>query len=114
MCQIGIKVIRMSREESRKIIHEAAREISNLAKNKPKIKGESTVLEVFPTGDKLKDMENLENAVTKAKSGDVILLKAKDRSGKKREFNLTNVAELFFPKDFALKGEKDAVVRFSY
>ena len=50
---------------------------------------------------------------TKAKQGDTILLKAKDRKGKKREFNLTNVAELFFPKDFALKGEKEAVVRFS-
>lgn len=115
LCQKDM-VSNMSKDEfagSRQIIHEAAKKISALAKENPKIGRREKTIEVFPTGDRVRDMENLEHAVAKANPGDVILLRAKDRKGKPREFNLANVAELFFPKDFALRGEKDTVVRFS-
>jgi hypothetical protein len=98
-------------------LHEAAKTLAVLAKEEPRLAVERTTLQrvihVHPTGDYERDIENLEDAIIKAGPGGVVLLKANDKSGKPRHFNLTKVDELFMEHEVTLKSEKNAVIKFN-
>lgn len=114
-------------KEARAALHEAAKVIEELAKEVPTIKtgnrkpttrpsGPAPIprpVPVFPTGSHAKDVENLENAILKAGKGGAVLLKAKDRSGKRKPFNLTSVTDLTLPFEVSLKSEKKTQILFN-
>lgn len=116
--------------EARNAMHEAAEVIAELAKEEPKIKNRKQdtrlktqdrkpeafsprAIPVFPAADHAKDVENLEKAIMEAGKGGIVLLKARDKSGKKNYFDLSSVTDLSLPFEVSLKSEKDARIKFS-
>jgi hypothetical protein len=109
-------------EEARSAMNEAAKVIAQLAAEVPPVRPISKPtnpikpnrpVPVFPTGHHKQDVANLEQAIMKAGKGGIVLLKAKDKSGKKRHFDLSAVTDLSLPFEVSLKSEKDTVIRFS-
>jgi len=101
-------------------LHEAAKTLEMLAREEPQLAERTVrlaaagkVVPVYPTGDESQDVRNLEEAIIAAGPGGTVLLKAKDRSGRRSHFNLAGVEELFMEHEVTLKSEKKAVLRFS-
>jgi hypothetical protein len=106
--------------EARDALHEAAATIAQLANSKPKIPDkakprnrERNHVPVHPSGDFRKDVAALESAIMKAGAGGTVLLKAKDKSGKRKSFNLKSVNDLTLPFEVSLKSEKDTRIVFN-
>jgi hypothetical protein len=108
-------------KEARDALHEAAATIAQLANEKPRVQdsrpktgnSKPNSVPVHPCGDHKKDVMNLEEAIIKAGAGGVVLLKAKDKSGKKKPFNLKSVNDLTLPFEVSLRSEKDTRIVFN-
>jgi hypothetical protein len=107
---------------ARAALRDAARTLSVLARDEPRFypKGPQEprpplspgrVVHVFPTSHHKLDVENLEKAIIDAGPGGTVMLRAADRSGKLRHFDLSKVDELFMEHEVTLKSEKNAVIK---
>ncbi len=106
---------------ARAALRDAARTLSVLARDEPRFypKGpqeprpplSGKVVHVFPTSHHKLDVENLEKAIIDAGPGGTVMLRAADKSGKPRHFDLSKVDELFMEHEVTLRSEKNAVIK---
>ena len=107
---------------ARAALRDAAKTLALLAREEPRFypKGPEEprppvdpgrVVHVFPTSHHKLDVDNLEKAIIDAGPGGTVLLRAADKAGKPRHFNLSKVDELFMEHEVTLKSEKNAVIR---
>ncbi len=107
---------------ARAALHDAAKTLAALARSEPRFYprgpqeprpplSPGRVVHVFPTSHNKLDVENLEKAILEAGPGGTVLLKATDKSGEPRHFDLSMVDEIFMEHEVTLKSEKNAKLK---